>query len=542
MTTLTYPTNTIMCYPVTGSTFSTYDVNSCAVFWAGTKVYFTVTGAGAAGGLRQFNIDPDGLETLSKTATAMGRTGVSGDNNFEISRDGNYLYGLLETTPQNSSPIMRVDAATLTYINTLGALSGTLAIGTKTRFGKPIHTVAADDFIMMNNMTGLNTQNDANIFALDAAVNGNVTQGTGDIAVGQGGYFLQLAFQNGISGANNTQPITLCKATIGAVVSPSFTSIGSFSPANIDPTWTKVITLKTMAVDQTDGHLVMTAQTNEAVATPTRIFKISHNDGHVIWSVALTLSPTYNITMSHSRIQNGKFYIPQTDGIVVVDTILGSKTTTSFPGLVLNGFWVSDDVTNSVIYRGNFTVTGSAANFVGNYMGTLGNHTFVNNIGRAWLATAPSGGGGGSGSATTLQFSFADFTNETTWKDWTDATVAQVGVDYSAYLRTFFHFSNDDMMYWMQAPYLYSYVLYDAGTTEDCTMQAAWDWAENSSSHQFSTAQSIYRNPRTNHSVTINRSKILGRGRVVSLRFDGVTGKGFRLLGWGMDVVKSTNP
>jgi hypothetical protein len=77
-----------------------------------------------------------------------------------------------------------------------------------------------------------------------------------------------------------------------------------------------------------------------------------------------------------------------------------------------------------------------------------------------------------------------------------------------------------------------------------CTLQARWDWADNTSAGKWGTAQQIYRHRRmytpTDVSdnfddglpVVVTKNKIRGRGRSLHLKFAAGAGKDSWLMGW----------
>lgn len=76
------------------------------------------------------------------------------------------------------------------------------------------------------------------------------------------------------------------------------------------------------------------------------------------------------------------------------------------------------------------------------------------------------------------------------------------------------------------------------------TMQARWDWSDNSSAGKWGTAQQVYRHPRMylptgpddtfddGQPVVVSRNKVRGRGRSLHLKFTAGVGKNAWLIGW----------
>jgi hypothetical protein len=82
-----------------------------------------------------------------------------------------------------------------------------------------------------------------------------------------------------------------------------------------------------------------------------------------------------------------------------------------------------------------------------------------------------------------------------------------------------------------------------------CKMQAKWDYSDSDSSGKWSTEQEIYRFTRAympgaigdafdyGQEVITTKTKVLGTGRSLSMKFSAVAGKGFHLLGFGFEGV-----
>lgn len=139
---------------------------------------------------------------------------------------------------------------------------------------------------------------------------------------------------------------------------------------------------------------------------------------------------------------------------------------------------------------------------------------------------------------------------DTTWHDWKSAN--GVGVDAPAFLVTGWSGMGDFQRY-KQVPYItvYSYKTetgfngeYAPQGGSSILVQSQWNWTNSAEAGKWGQQFQAYRHRRhwlpQNSSdeyadgelVVTTRSKLRGRGRVLSLRFDTEEGKDFHLLGW----------
>lgn len=156
----------------------------------------------------------------------------------------------------------------------------------------------------------------------------------------------------------------------------------------------------------------------------------------------------------------------------------------------------------------------------------------------------------------TVNYTFASYRDKDhyDWKTWSGG----YGVDAESYLITGYQ-SGGDYQRYKQVPYLSMYfrktedgfALDSSGDTmpinqSSCLVQAQWDWADNVNSGQWGRQFQAYRFKRhylpqdTNdsfdngYSVVTTRSKLRGKGKVLSLYIKSEPGKHMNLLGWSM--------
>jgi hypothetical protein len=371
-------------------------------WWGGDKVYFVSPGTAAGGGagLRQFNIDPDGSETLQRTAGAIGvfEINTASGGAICLSADGTTIY--LISHFGNSCQLGKVRASDLTLLGTFGSYSSSVISSSS-------NIIAMDKMISSPNNSQLVCGTEFNTQEIDevAAAFGptsNFVCGTLDTApasfgvlLGPGGsvgeaYLLGIPFQNGTG--TSTSPCSLYKLVGGGL-----TKLGSVTPANVDGTWTHFSYLAGIGLDVSDGNLLIGAQTTDAVTNKQYIVKLNSANGAVLWTRAVNHLTLYPWSLAFSRINGHYHYLDNAALVRHIKTSDGSQTTETFTGVDWTGPQFSDDTTNSIIQFGQFTAGGSPPQYVGSYMGTGGHHNLSANWMRFWFATAgpppPAGSG-----------------------------------------------------------------------------------------------------------------------------------------------------
>ena len=200
-----------------------------------------------------------------------------------------------------------------------------------------------------------------------------------------------------------------------------------------------------------------------------------------------------------------------------------------------------------------FTVISSVSNVIdnasNNITDSLGNRATVT---REVTSSATSevyylAASGLSGGTVRCTFSYY---RDTTWHDW--RSVDDIGIDAPAFLVTGWSGMGDFQRY-KQVPYItvYSYKTetgfngeYVPQGVSSILVQSQWNWTNSAEAGKWGQQFQAYRHRRQwfpqNSSdeyadgelVVTTRSKLRGRGRVLSLRFDTEEGKDFHLLGW----------
>lgn len=400
MTTLTYAANTIMAYVGADSDVVGKASVTGLPVWAGDKFYLPSLGTGAHSGWRQFDIDPDGDETLQKNIGTIGITQVDTGTGgaAAVSADGAYLYHV--STNGNLAQYAKIQASDLTLVGTFGTaqsldpddsthilypyvlfpLSGNLLSASQSTLQK-IDRIALPAFSARTNVGALDT----------AGTTFGAMLGPG----GSHAYAIGVPWANGST--NSTLSFKLYKITSGT----SLSTIGSVAPAAIDATWTHTYQVSGCGYDEVDGNIILGVQTLDVVTNKQYIIKLNATTAAVMWAIPVNYLTPYSWSFSFSRITNSRYHYLGVSSLVYhINTSAGTASTETVTGLFAGGPQFSDGTTNSIIQYGTFTAAGSPPNYVGTIMDTGGNHNLTAWM-RFWFATMggeepPGGGDGGN--------------------------------------------------------------------------------------------------------------------------------------------------
>lgn len=407
MSSLTFENNSIMAY--VGADADVTGVNNVTALpdWAGDKVYFIAEGVSGKG-VRQFDIDPNGDETLQRGIASIGVAGISTANGgaASLSSDGAKLYFTSEAA--NSVRLAVVRASDLVLLNQFGTASSSLADSDGSRILSVTEQIYMGSLLLTGSLkaTGELCELDASLAsntrvgALDEVSSDGVLLGP---ASGTNAYAIGLPFGNGTVLGDHTAAFGLYHITAGIA------KIGTVLPTAIDATWTTIFAVRGIAYDASDGNLIIGVTTTDAGPTNKNyIVKLNASTAAVMWKHAVNAMTSYAWGFTHSRITNGTFhYVGSSSLVYHIKTSDGTATTETFGSLSVTGLQVSDDVTNSIIMYGSFTESGSPPDYLGTYMDTGGHHSVTNKWLRLFFATLGGGGGGGGdgGSQGGLAFS-----------------------------------------------------------------------------------------------------------------------------------------
>lgn len=154
----------------------------------------------------------------------------------------------------------------------------------------------------------------------------------------------------------------------------------------------------------------------------------------------------------------------------------------------------------------------------------------------------------------TAAITFSYYRN-TMFRDWQSLDL--VGASYVSFLETGWETAEDTTRN-KQAPYIFCHfrrserltVLKNGELRPDvqggCVLQSRWDWADSSGSGKWGTPQQVYRLQKPlvlsnagdiieyGQEVITSKSRLPGRGKALSLRFESEEGKDFYIYGWAI--------
>jgi uncharacterized protein YqkB len=141
--------------------------------------------------------------------------------------------------------------------------------------------------------------------------------------------------------------------------------VASVAATAIDATWTNISTIIGPAYDQTDGNIIMFAQTTDSVTNQYYVLKLNAGTGAVMWATAIAAGalPGADATMCTSTIKYGTFSflvkVSSTPTLYTVNTSSGAITATTLDSAITVGAFISNDIDGSIISVGTWTSGGS---------------------------------------------------------------------------------------------------------------------------------------------------------------------------------------
>lgn len=162
---------------------------------------------------------------------------------------------------------------------------------------------------------------------------------------------------------------------------------------------------------------------------------------------------------------------------------------------------------------------------------------------------------------TSMQYGYATLEDDT-FEDFSTFSIpadsswsAVTGTDASASLLMS-HYTGGDTQRTKSVPYLsMMFQKTETGFDSDwepigassCLVQAQWDWADSAASNKFGRQFQAYRHRRVfmpdsmanfdnGHEVVTSKSKLRGKGKALSLKFDTEAGLDCHILGWSMNM------
>lgn len=370
------------------------DSTSVVVDWENGYVYTHNAGNTSTDGMRKFLLDSPATLAAEATTAQIGLpnngVGVGTGAGIELMTDGKIV---MITDSQNSGEVSSMTAG-LVYGASFGVTSSSTSPSNSTRILGP-NIFAPMKTPTGNYLVNATSANSGEIYVLPVDNNfsgggvivGNVDEAKAYVCRGHqhDGYgdAYALGTRNWAGGATAaTDPVGIYRVGVSAMVKS-----GTFSPANVDATWTNFSNVRGLAFDQTDGNLLTVVQTTDAVTNKQYVIKVKAATGAVMWASPVNQVAAGIIeSMSRSRIKYGTFFYIGSGGVVYqINTADGSTTTQTFGGVGSIGQQVSDDVSNSVIGFGS--AGGAGVVEIGDWMDTQGHGTVTNFWVRVFLGT-----------------------------------------------------------------------------------------------------------------------------------------------------------
>jgi hypothetical protein len=395
-------TASIMAYVGSDANVSGISTGSLQTYWANNQLIAIKEGNAATDGLRQFTGYPSGDETLTHTWAQMGLTqGHSSGQGGAlcVAYNGQILF--ISSILSNSVVLGEVRESDLTLTGQFGVSSGSLAQSDTTRILLPYSFAplrvgtpgAHGDFVVVcaNDGTVKGEVDIVSVPNLGNAFIGHTDEpvavcGRGAINPTNGTAFV-LAKKTGTSAA--VTPVGLYVVTQQDITPPTLVKLGTVSPAQVDATWTNFTQTGGVAYDQTDGNPIIMVTTNDAVVNQTYFVKLNKANAAVIWKCPVnTFDPEADNDLTrHNIVNQTLYYLGASSLLYTINTSTGVATTATVSLLTCTGGQISEDVNNSLIGFGGWFEGATHPNYIGTYMGTLGNHT----LGSGWWRFFPGG-------------------------------------------------------------------------------------------------------------------------------------------------------
>lgn len=347
----------------------------------------------AAQGITQFTGYVSGDVTAAKLVGELGVSNI-GDTPLCLAYNGNLL--ALVFPSSNYCQLLQLRAADLKFISTAyiaGAGSPGLessATLVPARYGRTDFVISTpgainrgDVFVL--SVPGLGSlppgasSNDAQPVGRTDEVSAAAVLGPGAVGSNSGTAYVL---------GRGTNVFGIYKVTVSPA-GPTMAKLATFHPADIDPAWTSIASMDGIAYDQTDGNIIIGVQGGTSAADQ-YVCKLSGATGALIWKLAINYSTSFSGQLwAMSSIKNGRFYcwgVGVGFSLFSINTIAGTFTQQTVSEMNMFAPGVSEDTNDSITGYGTWTHSATATNYLGTYMGTLGNHDYT-----GWLRLFPNG-------------------------------------------------------------------------------------------------------------------------------------------------------
>lgn len=352
---------------------------------------YGVSAPGSPGGIRKWDIWPQGLERLARSTTDLGTTQLYLNNTLTYRSQELVVAG----GAANSDILSGFDMGTLSRTGTFGIENSSLQPSTISRILAPSQMCCfqagfgslRSDTILCTTITA--TQ-ELNQVSWGRKINTRTTITETDSVVG--------ALPDG-SGTNawafGINVVTTGACTLYRVTSGKNTIVGTISPAQLDAQWTNFTGCAGISVDQTDGQPILMLSTTDTATNKCYFVKLSAVNASVVWKAAVTGGINYSLAdMPKNVIKNSTlYYLGPGDLLWTLNTSSGAISSVAIATAEvqsINGRQMSEDVSGSVMWYGTFADAGLSPTYLGNYCLTLGNHSGANMGWRFWPGGTPN--------------------------------------------------------------------------------------------------------------------------------------------------------
>lgn len=203
---------------------------------------------------------------------------------------------------------------------------------------------------------------------------GPITENQGFCGPGAVGPNSGTAFVLGVGGTTN---LGLYRVVV-TLTGNSMTRSGSITPASVDATWTAFAAAAGCAFDQTDGNPIIYVHTTGKTVND-YLVKLNATTAAVIWKCAIDGSTAKSQDMANWLITKQTIYfLGLNHTLYTINTATGAATTQVISDLTANGAMISEDLYGSIIGYGSWVENGTHPEYIGDYMGTGGNHSLTN--------------------------------------------------------------------------------------------------------------------------------------------------------------------
>lgn len=359
--------------------------------YANNRYYMPSTATGTPG-ISQFTGLLSGDCTLQKTQTQLG-IGAFQDFPICLTYNGNLVSPA--GNGSNSIALAQFRAADLSFISTAFSSSSRLAPSNNANLLAseqlvPIRYGRTD--AVLSTPAAYNEGEIALIGIPEMGLTnlGNTTE-TGRACMGRGAIGAQLGTAYVIGRGTNifgSYVVNFASTSLGI----GLVRLRGYVPTDIDSTWSTLSDISGVAYDQTDGNIIIGVQTSDSVTTKSYICKLSGTTGNLIWKLAVPYaSANATACWANSSIVNGRFYV-WAGGLgggtlYSINTVAGTITAqTQIQDMSIGQAGISEDTNDSILTTAAWDQGATVPNYIGTYMGTLGNTTYS-----GWMRYFPSG-------------------------------------------------------------------------------------------------------------------------------------------------------